>query len=87
MPILFLVLALFFPRLVVLALYFLTDWFAAAFDSFLWPLLGFIFAPVTLVWYAVVQAYFGGVWSTVAIVGIVIAVAIDFGLVGSGRKK
>lgn len=87
MPILLIIVVLFFPRLVVAVLYFVTDWFSAAFDGILVPILGFIFAPVTLFWYAVVQHYFGGAWGTVPIVGMVVALALDFGIIGSRGRK
>lgn len=86
MPILLVALALLFPRLVIVALYFLTDWFSASFDGILIPLLGFFIAPVTLFWYAIVQSYFGGAWDTIPIIGLVIAVIIDFGLVRGSRR-
>jgi hypothetical protein len=86
MPILLVGLALFFPRLVIVVLYFLTDWFSASFDGILIPLLGFFIAPVTLFWYAIVQSYFGGAWDAIPVIGLIIAVAIDFGLVRSSKK-
>jgi hypothetical protein len=78
MPILIALLALVTPRLVILALWFLTTWFVGMFTSLLWPVLGFIFAPTTLLWYSAVQHWFGGVWSLWPVVGMVIAVMIDF---------
>ncbi|PHI20518.1 hypothetical protein CEQ90_07130 [Lewinellaceae bacterium SD302] len=86
MPFLLIGLAIFFPRVVIVALYLLTDWFSASFDGIILPLIGFIFAPVTLFWYAIVQTYFGGAWSTVPLVGIIVAVIIDFGLVSRSRR-
>lgn len=87
MPFLLIALALFFPRIVIVALYFLTDWFSASFNGFILPLLGFLFAPVTLFWYAIVQTYYGGTWGTVPLVGIIVAVIIDFGLLGSSSRR
>lgn len=78
MPILVALLALVTPRLVILALWFLTTWFVGMFTSLLWPVLGFVFAPTTLLWYSAVQHWFGGVWSLWPVVGMVIAVMIDF---------
>ena len=71
------VVALIAPRVVVVLLWFLTRWFDGLFGSWLWPLLGFIFLPTTLIWYSIVQRWFGGVWSTVPIIGVVVALAID----------
>ena len=78
MPILVALVALVTPRLVILALWFLTTWFVGMFTSLLWPVLGFVFAPTTLLWYSAVQHWFGGVWSLWPVVGMVIAVMIDF---------
>ncbi len=78
MPILVALFALVTPRLVILALWFLTTWFVGMFTSLLWPVLGFVFAPTTLLWYSAVQHWFGGVWSLWPVVGMVIAVMIDF---------
>jgi hypothetical protein len=43
----------------------------------LWPILGVIFLPTTLIWYSIVQHWFGGTWSTWPIIGLVIALLID----------
>lgn len=85
MPILVALLALVTPRLVILALWFLTTWFVGMFTSLLWPVLGFVFAPTTLLWYSAVQHWFGGVWSLWPVVGMVIAVMIDFSPVSARR--
>jgi len=77
MPCLFALLALAAPRLVVAALWFFTTWFSGVFDAVLWPILGFIFLPTTLLWYTAVQHWFGGVWSFWPIVGLVVAMLID----------
>lgn len=77
MPCLFAILALLAPRVVLVVLWFLTTWFQGMFDNLLWPILGFIFLPTSLLWYSAVQNWWGGEWGTVQIVGIVIALLID----------
>jgi len=67
-------------------LYFFADWFQAAYDGILFPLIGLIFAPLTCIWYAVVLQFFGGDWSLWPIVGMVIAVGLDFGLIGNSAR-
>ncbi|CAN5328737.1 hypothetical protein BH23GEM4_BH23GEM4_12410 [soil metagenome] len=47
------------------------------FASLLWPVVGFLFLPTTLLWYSAVQHWFGGVWSTVPVIGLVVSLAID----------
>jgi hypothetical protein len=77
MPCLFAILALLAPRIVLVVLWFLTTWFQGMFANLLWPILGFIFLPTSLLWYSAVQNWWGGEWGTVQIVGIVIALLID----------
>jgi hypothetical protein len=77
MPCLFLLIALITPRLLILLLWLFTTWFRGIFPIALWPVLGFIFLPTTLLWYTAVQHWFGGQWTFWPIVGLVIALAID----------
>ncbi len=86
MPCLVAILALAAPRLVVLALWFLTTWFQGLFPSLLWPVLGFIFLPTTLLWYSAVQHWFGGEWSLWPVAGLVLALLIDISP-SSGRRR
>jgi hypothetical protein len=85
MPFLLLIFALLAPRLVLLALWFLTRWPHALFHSLLVPILGLILLPTTLLCYMVVQHWFGGHWSTWSVVAMVIAVLIDVSPAGSRR--
>jgi hypothetical protein len=87
MPCLFVFLALFTPRLVVVLLWFFTRWFEGLFDTVLWPILGFIFLPTTLLWYTAVQHWFGGQWTLWPVVGVVIALMIDVSPAGGRRKR
>jgi len=86
MPCLAALLALITPRLLIVVLWFLTTWFAGIFDTILWPILGFVFLPTTLLWYSAVHNWFGGVWTLVPIVGVVLAVLIDLGPATSRRE-
>jgi hypothetical protein len=87
MPCFIAVLALVTPRLVVALLWFLTRWFEGMFPSLLWPVLGFVFLPTTLLWYSAVQRWFAGQWTFWPIVGLVIALAIDVSPAGSRRNR
>lgn len=86
MPCLFAAAVLLLPRVTIAWLWFMTDWFVELFDTLMWPLLGFVFAPTTLIWYSVVQNVFQGIWGTWQIVGMVIAVLIDLSP-SSGKKN
>jgi hypothetical protein len=89
MPIILVLVALAVPRLVIVGLWFLSDWFGGIFDSMLWPILGFIFLPTTLLWYSAVQNWFGGEWGLWQIAGLVVALMIDTSSArgGGSRKK
>jgi hypothetical protein len=87
MPCILLAIALFFPRLLMLILWLFTNWFNGVFDSVLIPILGFLFLPLATLWYSVVVNTYGGQWSTINILVMVLAVAIDLGAVGGGYKR
>ena len=87
MPCLLTLFALVAPRLVVLLLWFFSSWFSGMFVSWIWPVLGFLIAPTTLLWYSAVQHWFDGVWSFGPIVGLIIAVLIDLSPSGGRRGK
>jgi hypothetical protein len=85
MPCLLTLIALITPRLVIAVLWLFTRWFAVV-PTGIWILLGFIFLPTTLLWYTAVQHWFGGEWSLVPLIGIVIALAIDVSPASSRRR-
>lgn len=87
MPCLLTVIALAAPRLVIAILWFFTRWFTGIFPSILWPILGFIFLPTTLLWYTAVQHWFGGQWTLWPIVGMVIALMIDVSPASARRRR
>jgi len=87
MPCFLAVIALMFPRLLLVVLWFFTDWFSGVFSSILWPVLGFFFLPVTTLWYSVVINKYGGQWSTFNIILLVIALLIDMGSWNSGYRN
>ena len=85
MPCLAVIFALAVPRLLILGLWFLTNWFRGMFHGILIPALGFLFLPTTFLWYSAVQHWFGGHWTFWPVVGLVLALLIDLGPV-SGRR-
>lgn len=86
MPCLFVLLALVFPRLVIVLLWLFTNWFRV-FDTLLWPLIGFIFLPTTLLWYTAVQHWFAGQWTFWPVAGLVIALLIDLSPSSSAKRR
>ncbi len=87
MPFLLFLLALFLPRVVIVLLWFFTGWFQGIFTTIWMPLLGFLLLPYTLLWYSAVQHWFGGTWSLIPVIGLVIALIADIASWGSGRRK
>ena len=87
MPCLLLLLALITPRLVIVVLWLFTSWFRGIFAIALWPVLGFIFLPTTLIWYTAVQHWFHGAWTFWPVVGLVIAVATDVSPARGRRRR
>jgi hypothetical protein len=87
MPLLIILFALFVPRLVILGLYFMTHWFDGIFKTLLFPLLGFIFMPVTLLWYTAVHNWFNGQWDVLQLAGLVVAIIIDIAPARMRRRR
>ena len=54
MPLQLTILALLTPRIAIVLLWLFATWFDGLFTSPLWPILGFIFLPTSLLWYTVV---------------------------------
>lgn len=77
MPCLLALFALLTPRLVIVGLWLFSGWFRGMFDTLLWPILGLVFLPTTLLWYSAVQHWFGGEWTLWPVIGLVIALLID----------
>ena len=88
MPIILALLVLYAPRLLLVYLKFFTHWFDPSGLGWLWLILGFIFAPFTLLWISAVHAWFGGAWGLPQKVVLVIAILIDLsGGIGATRRK
>ena len=87
MPILVALLALLLPRLTMIFLWLFTDWFHGVFRSMLWPILGFIFLPLTTLWYSAVVHWFGGRWDAITVAGIVVALIIDLSPTRYRRRR
>ena len=86
MPCLLALVALLAPRLLIAFLWFLTTWFQGMFANLLWPILGVVFLPTTLLWYSAVVRWFGGQWTLWPIVGLVVALMIDVSPAGGRRR-
>ena len=87
MPFLLAAVALVTPRIAIALLWFFSDWFVGLFSSLLWPVLGFLLMPTTLLWYSAVQHWFGGQWTLWPVVGIIVALLIDLSPAGGYRRR
>ena len=86
MPCLVGCLALFFPRLAIILVVIFSDYIGNACQTTLWPLLGFIFMPLTTLAYAWSVNTYGSV-SGLGLVVVVLAVLVDLGLIGTGAHS
>jgi hypothetical protein len=80
------ILALLVPRVLIVILWIFTNWFQGVFDTVIWPVLGFLLFPTTLIWYSMVQNWFHGVWGFFQIFVLILVVMIDLSPAG-GRKR
>ena len=87
MPCFLVLLAFATPRLVVALLWLFSHWFEGIFPSALWPILGFVFLPTTLLWYTAVQHWFAGQWTLWPVVGLVVAILIDLSPARAPRRR
>jgi hypothetical protein len=74
------------PRVVMVVLWLFTNYLGRAFETFIWPLLGFIFLPTATLAYAVAQNEFNGLRG-LGLLLFVLGVLIDFGLLGGGARS
>jgi len=87
---LFVILSLITPRLVVFVLWAFTDYLTMAFTTWLWPTIGFFFAPTTTLAYAVAKNDLStstGAITAAGVVVIVVGLLIDAGLIGAGARS
>lgn len=73
------------PRFVIVLVWLFSDWLGRAYETRFWPLLGFLFMPVTTLAYAWAINERGGVQG-LGLVAVVLGVLIDLGLLRSSRK-
>jgi len=84
MPCLFLILVLAFPRLVLLVLFFFTDYLNHAYQNLLLPLIGLIFLPLTTIAHAwMVNSHMPLEGANLLI--LILAVVLDLGGLGGGE--
>ena len=80
---LLLIIALAFPRIVLICMWLFTHMLDRAFHGLLVPLLGFIFLPITTIVYAWIVNQ-GGPIDGINLIFLIIAVILDVGSHGGG---
>ena len=78
-------LALVTPRLALVLVFLFSNYLGRAYETLLWPVLGFFFMPLTTLSYAWAVNSHGTV-TGIYLVVVVVAVLLDLGLVGTGAR-
>ena len=78
--------ALAFPRLVLFIIFLTSNYIGRAYETNLWPVLGFFFMPLTTIAYAWAVNTNGTV-TGIYLVVVVIAVLMDLGANGGGAHQ
>ena len=86
MPCLVGCLALVTPRFAIVLVVFFSDYIGRAYETALWPFIGFLFMPLTTLAYAWAINSRGSV-EGLQLVVVVVAVLFDLGLVGGSAAK
>jgi hypothetical protein len=86
MPCLIGCLALSAPRFAIVVVVFFSDYIGRAYETTIWPFVGFLFMPLTTLAYAWAINSRGSVAGLHLFV-IIVAVLIDLGLVGGSASK
>lgn len=86
MPCLFGCLALIAPRLVIVLLVVFGNYIGSAYNTLIWPLLGFFFMPTTTLAYAWAINSRGSL-AGIHLVVFVLAVLIDLGIIGGNARE
>ncbi|MHC4780434.1 MAG: hypothetical protein ACYTFG_17830 [Planctomycetota bacterium] len=80
-------LALITPRVAMAGIWFFTDWIGRAYETTLWPVLGFIFLPYTTLAYMAAMLNNGGRVTGWWIVMVVVAVILDLSSDSTAGKQ
>ena len=86
MPCLLVLVVLLFPRVILLLMFFLSNYLWRAYHGYLIPLLGFIFLPITTIVYAWMVNN-GYVISGVNVIILIVAVLLDVSSHGAGWRS
>lgn len=79
--------ALLVPRVVLFFMWLLTDWFVLAYETILWPLLGFFLMPYATLAYLMAMLHNGYRLSGGWLIIFVLAVLVDLGHWGGASRR
>lgn len=79
-------LALLFPRVMIFVIFLTSNYLGRAFETSIWPVLGFFFMPLTTLAYAWAVNSNGSV-TGIYLVVVVFAVLLDLGMGGKGAHE
>lgn len=85
MPCLIALLALLFPRIVLICVWLFSHYLDRAYQAWLWPVLGFIFMPLTTLAYAWAVNTNGSV-NGIYFAVVLLAALIDLGVIGGSSR-
>ena len=74
------------PRFALFVIWLLSDWLERAYETFMWPFLGFLLLPWTTLGYMVAANWFDGV-NGLGILFFALGVALDVLSYGGGRRR
>jgi len=74
------------PRVAMVLIFLLTQWYEAVFTNGLWPVLGFVFLPYTTLAYMLVVLNTGGPITLGWLVLILVAIVADIAHWGGGYR-
>lgn len=86
MPCVIAILAVLFPRFLMICIAIFTSWFGSAFQTWMWPLLGFLFLPYTTLAYMAAMLKNNHNVSGGWLVLVVVAVLVDLGGQGTSAR-
>jgi hypothetical protein len=86
MPCVIAVIALLAPRVFMFFIRLLTDWFRGAFDTWIWPVLGFLFMPYTTLAYMAAMLNNNHMLSGWWVALLIAAVVVDLSHWGGGGR-
>jgi hypothetical protein len=80
-------LALGFPRLAIILVVIFSDYLGTAYQTTVWPLLGFFFLPLTTLAYAWAMHSNGGQVNGIYLFVVIAAAVLDLGMMGGGASQ